>query len=213
MPKAWVGCPTRRLGNKSIGVTDGIENMKRRDLLLSACGPFLAGVPSWAAEPSAELAKVWRRERGVLLIRHAVTEAGIGDPPGFVLGQCPTQRNLSDAGRQASRLMGQWMRAHGFAPDAVLSSQWCRCQDTARLAFSQFQDWPALNSTFEGQGDLKAQMQAIKERLQTMPSERMEVWVTHQVIMTALVGAYPAMGEGFVVDRRGRLLARAEITA
>ena len=198
---------------ESIDQADITEKMKRRNLLLSSCGPLLASMPSWTAEPFAQLAQVWRRERGVLLIRHAVTEAGTGDPPGFVLGQCPTQRNLSDAGRQASRLMGQWMRAHGFAPDAVLSSQWCRCQNTARLAFSQFQDWLALNSTFEGQGDLKAQMQAIKERLQTMPSERMEVWVTHQVIMTALVGAYPAMGEGFVVDRRGRLLARAEMSA
>ena len=197
---------------ESIDQADTTENMKRRNLLLSSCGLFMARVPSWAAEPSAELAKVWRRERGVLLIRHTVTEAGIGDPPAFVLGQCPTQRNLNDAGRQAARMIGHWMRTHQLAPDAVFSSQWCRCQDTARLAFSQYQDWPALNSTFEGQGDLKVQMQAIKERLQTMPSERMEVWVTHQVIMTALVGAYPAMGEGFVVDRRGRLLARAEMS-
>lgn len=187
--------------------------MQRRDLLLSTFGPCLATLPSWASEPSSELAKVWRRERGVLLIRHALTEAGIGDPPGFVLGQCQTQRNLSDEGRQASRSIGEWMRVNQFAPDAVFSSQWCRCQDTARLAFMQFQDWPALNSTFEGRGDATAQIKALKERLQTMPPQRTEVWVTHQVNMTALTGAYPAMGEGFLVDQRGRLLARGEMRA
>ena len=91
--------------------------MQRRDLLLSAFGPCLATLPSWASEPSSELTKVWRRERGVLMIRHAVTESGIGDPPGFVLGQCQTQRNLSDEGRQASRSIGQWMRVNQFAPE------------------------------------------------------------------------------------------------
>lgn len=161
----------------------------------------------------AELAKRWRREGGALIVRHAVTESGLGDPPGFVLGQCSTQRNLSDAGRQASRAMGAWMQAQQFKPDAVLSSQWCRCQDTARLAFGTFEDWPALNSTFDGQGDPDAQQKALRARLQAMPKGRSEVWVTHQVIMTALTGAYPEMGEGFLVDRQGRLLARGRLAA
>jgi broad specificity phosphatase PhoE len=105
------------------------------------------------------------------------------------------------------------MRVNQFAPDAVFSSQWCRCQDTARLAFTQFQDWPALNSTFEGHGDATAQLKALKDRLYTMPPQRTEVWVTHQVNMTALTGSYPAMGESFLVDQRGRLLARGEMRA
>lgn len=154
------------------------------------------------------LAREWRREGGVLLIRHAATEPGLGDPPEFVLGQCRTQRNLSEEGRQASRQLGLAFRQLGIQPDAVRSSQWCRCQDTARLAFGQFEDWPALNSTFAGQGDAAAQQMALRQRLQNLPAGRMEVWVTHQVNMTALTGAYPAMGEGFLVNRQARLLAR-----
>ena len=154
------------------------------------------------------LAREWRREGGVLLIRHAATEAGLGDPPEFVLGQCRTQRNLSEEGRQASRQLGLSFRQLGIQPDVVRSSQWCRCQDTARLAFGQFEDWPALNSTFAGQGDAAAQQMAMRQRLQNLPAGRMEVWVTHQVNMTALTGAYPAMGEGFLVNRQARLLAR-----
>jgi phosphohistidine phosphatase SixA len=140
------------------------------------------------------LAREWRREGGV--------------PPEFVLGQCRTQRNLSEEGRQASRQLGLSFRQLGIQPDAVRSSQWCRCQDTARLAFGQFEDWPALNSTFAGQGDAAAQQVALRQRLQHLSMGRMEVWVTHQVNMTALTGAYPAMGEGFLVNRQARLLAR-----
>jgi predicted DCC family thiol-disulfide oxidoreductase YuxK len=103
------------------------------------------------------------------LIRHAATEAGLGDPAGFTLGQCRTQRNLSEAGRQASQAFGAWLKAQNFKPDAVLSSQWCRCQDTARLAFGQFEDWPALNSTFAGQGDPAAQQKALLARLRGLP--------------------------------------------
>jgi broad specificity phosphatase PhoE len=160
-----------------------------------------------------ELLATWRKSGGVLLIRHAATESGIGDPPGFVIGQCRTQRNLSETGRQASRALGAWLQAQNFKPDAVRSSQWCRCQDTARLAFGAYEDWPALNSTFAGQGDPTAQQQALRERLQALPAGRTEVWVTHQVIMTGLTGAYPGLGEGFVVDRQGRLLARGDLAA
>jgi phosphohistidine phosphatase SixA len=160
---------------------------------------------------ATELLRLWRQSGGALLIRHAATEAGLGDPPQFTLGQCRTQRNLSEAGRQASQAFGAWLQTQNFKPDAVLSSQWCRCQDTARLAFGQFEDWPALNSTFAGQGDPAAQQKALLARLRGLPQGRTEVWVTHQVIMTGLTGAYPSMGEGFLVDRQGRLLARAEL--
>lgn len=152
------------------------------------------------------------RRGGVLLIRHASTEAGVGDPPGFTLGQCHTQRNLSDAGRAEARALGEWFGQHGLQARAVLSSQWCRCQDTARIAFGQFQDWPALNSTFAGQGQHDRQMQQLRERLARLPAGALEIWVTHQVIMTGLTGAYPATAEGFLVDRQGRLLARGMMT-
>jgi phosphohistidine phosphatase SixA len=181
--------------------------------------PALAtlALPVWSQPANtaalAELTRLWRREGGVLLIRHAATEAGLGDPPGFVLGQCSTQRNLSEAGLKASRGLGLWMQANGFKPDAVRSSQWCRCQDTARLAFGQYEDWSALNSTFAGQGDPSAQLKALRERLLAMPAGRTEVWVTHQVIMTGLTSAYPGLGEGFLVDRQGRLLARGDLAA
>ena len=196
--------------------------LKRRALLARSAAGLLVplfglGGPAMAQTErrasKAELLATWRKSGGVLLIRHAATESGIGDPRGFVIGQCRTQRNLSEAGRQASRAMGAWSKAQNFKPDAVRSSQWCRCKDTARLVFGVYEDWPALNSTFAGQGDPAAQQQALRERLQALPAGRTEVWVTHQVIMTGLTGAYPGLGEGFVVDRQGRLLTRGDLAA
>lgn len=179
-------------------------------LAVSALG--LLERTAWAQHSAASLAAVWRQSRGVLLLRHASTQAGVGDPPEFKLGQCSTQRNLSEAGRAESQAMGRWMQQHQLKADAVLSSQWCRCQDTARLAFGPSQDWPALNSTFGGQGQAAEQEAQMRERLRSMPAARMEIWVTHQVNMTALTGAYPGLGEAFVVDQQGRLLARGWMT-
>lgn len=164
---------------------------------------------AWAmgAQAAPDLAGQARRG-GVLLIRHASTEPGVGDPDGFVLGQCRTQRNLSEAGRAEARAIGEWFRRQGLQPQAVRSSQWCRCQDTARLAFGPYEDWPALNSTFAGQGQPDRQLAQCRERLRHLPPGALEVWVTHQVIMTALTQAWPAMGEGFLLDSSGQLRAR-----
>lgn len=180
--------------------------MQRR-LALIAWLPWALG-----AQASNTLA-AQARQGGVLLIRHADTEPGLGDPPDFRLGQCSTQRMLSEQGRAEARAMGDWFRRHHLAPQAVFSSQWCRCQDTARLALGQAQDWPALNSTFAGQGQPDRQLSELHARLQRLPAGGLEVWVTHQVIMTALTQAYPAMGEGFLVNRQGQLLARGMMTS
>ena len=203
-------------------VTDAPYLVKRRTALArlgaGLIAPLFASVPGQGfAQTSqsasrAQLLTAWR-QGGVLLIRHAATESGLGDPPGFAIGQCRTQRNLSEAGRQASRALGAWLQSQNFKPDAVRSSQWCSCQDTARLAFGAYEDWSALNSTFAGQGDPAAQQKAMRDRLSALPAGRTEVWVTHQVIMSGLTGAYPGVGEGFLVDRQGRLLARADLAA
>lgn len=180
--------------------------MDRRALLIGSGFWALASVASGQATDPALSALT--RQGGVLLIRHASTEAGLGDPPGFTLGQCSTQRNLSDAGRAEARAIGAWFQQQRLPMQTVLSSQWCRCQDTARLAFGHYQDWPALNSTFRGQGQHERQLQLLRERLRQLSAGQLEVWVTHQVIMTGLTGAYPAMGEGFLVDGSGTLRAR-----
>lgn len=179
--------------------------MQRRTALIAA----VCASSGWAlGAPAAPSLAVQAQRGGVLLIRHASTEPGLGDPAGFTIGQCQTQRNLSDAGRAEARAIGDWFRRHGLQPRAVRTSQWCRCQDTARIAFGHHEDWPALNSTFAGQGQPDRQLDELRARLSQWPAGQLEVWVTHQVIMTALTQAWPGMAEGFLVDRQGRLLVR-----
>jgi broad specificity phosphatase PhoE len=177
----------------------------RRDLLrtlagLAACGP--------AAGREGAFVQALRTGGCAVLIRHALTEPGIGDPPGFSLAVCSSQRQLSPAGREQARSIGRWFGQQGLRPERVFSSLWCRCKDTADLAFGAHQVWPALNSTF-GQASLQpAQTRQVRERLASMQPGRFEVWLTHQVNMTDLTSDYPAMGEAFVVSSDGRLLAR-----
>ncbi|MGL1834027.1 histidine phosphatase family protein [Rhodocyclaceae bacterium SMB388] len=155
------------------------------------------------------------REGGnVVLVRHATTVPGIGDPPGFDLADCATQRNLSDAGRAASRRLGNRLRDADVPIAAVRSSAWCRCLETATLAFAPdlpVEVWAPLNSFFAGQGDRESQTRAALAALRDLPPQANWVWVTHQVNITALTGTSVAMGEVLVTrpaDGRLQVLAR-----
>lgn len=83
--------------------------------------------------------------KAVLALRHALAP-GTFDPPGFRLGDCSMQRNLSDEGRAQARRIGAWFSARALLPARVRSSPWCRCVDTATLAFGAPERWAALGS-------------------------------------------------------------------
>lgn len=158
------------------------------------------------ADPVSDEA-VWKRiaQGGVaVMIRHARTEPGTGDPPNFRLGDCSTQRNLSNEGRAQARRLGAAFAARGIAPTAVLSSQWCRCIDTAREAFGRNVEEPALNSFFDERRTEPAQSAAVRARIAALNRGEVVVLVTHQVNMTAIAGAYPAEGELFVLAPSGK---------
>ena len=157
-------------------------------------------VPGVSAAATDDEAIALMREGGkLLLVRHAATVPGLGDPPGFRLDDCATQRNLSDAGREEARRLGARLREAGVPVAEVRSSAWCRCVDTAELAFAghglTVEVWPPLNSFFRGQGDAQAQTAAAREALSALPQDSNWVWVTHQVNISALTGVVPAMGE------------------
>jgi phosphohistidine phosphatase SixA len=144
----------------------------------------------------------------VVLLRHAQTDPGIGDPPGFQLDRCDSQRNLSMQGRSQAGRMRQWFELRGLKPGAVKSSAWCRCRDTADLAFGRNTVWPALNSFFELPGTGDEQTVALRTALKRVPAGAFEVWVTHQVNITALTGEGIQMGEALVMDVTGKVVGR-----
>ena len=171
----------------------------------------LLSIPGWVHAQADALAERLRAGACVVLLRHAQTDSGIGDPPGFRLDRCSTQRNLSAEGRIQAQSIGQWFTARSLVPRAVKSSIWCRCQDTADLAFGQHQVWPALNSFFDQRGDGDAQTAQLRTVLKRMPAGRFEVWVTHQVNVTALTGEGIAMGEALILDAAGKVAGRSKL--
>jgi phosphohistidine phosphatase SixA len=160
--------------------------------------------------PLTSLASPYKalREGGVvLLIRHAITEPGTGDPPGFQRDDCSTQRQLSAQGRAQAQALGERLSRQGITPIAVSSSAWCRCQETASLAFPGLavSPLPALDSFFaDGEDHAAAQTAALREALQRIPARGVTVWVSHQVNAHALTGQYLAMGEGLVLQPDGK---------
>jgi hypothetical protein len=151
-----------------------------------------------AAAQSEEIVTRMREGGAVLLIRHAATEPGIGDPPGFRLDDCATQRNLSEAGRAQAQRLGEALRAARIPIADVRSSRWCRCLETARLAFGPnvaVRGWAPIDSIFERREVGPDSMREIRAALAALPPKSNWVWVTHQINITALTGSPAAPGE------------------
>jgi broad specificity phosphatase PhoE len=175
-----------------------------RALLRAAALGFAVVANAPIAHASTDAAWVALRAGGhVLIVRHAQTVPGIGDPPGFRLDDCATQRNLSEAGRAQSKAMGERLAAAGVRVDEVLSSAWCRCLDTARLAFGRASAYEPLNSFFGGRGAEPRQTAALLERVRAWKGPGTLALVTHQVNVTALTGEVPGMGEALVLAPGG----------
>ncbi|EAU42610.1 Phosphoglycerate mutase family protein [Fulvimarina pelagi HTCC2506] len=151
--------------------------------------------PQSAAAQDVELENA--KEDGVqLLMRHAIAP-GTGDPSDFAIGDCSTQRNLSEEGRDQARAIGERIRADGIGIDVVLTSQWCRCRETAELLdIGPVEDAPFLNSFFGDRSTSQAQTEAARERIRELAEAgRRAMLVTHQVNITALTDVFPSSGE------------------
>lgn len=172
--------------------------MRRRDLLWAL--PLAGTLRAAQADDEAPAWQALRAGGCALLMRHAQTEPGIGDPPGFRLGDCRTQRNLSAAGRAQARSFGERLRDGGARIDELRSSQWCRCLDTARLVLPALpvQPFAPLNSFFDDRRTEPEQTAAVRRYLATL-GPRTALLVTHQVNISALTGEFAAMGDAVVV--------------
>jgi phosphohistidine phosphatase SixA len=169
-----------------------IKLSRRHALLAIAAGPVHAQAPGGP----------------VLLMRHAQTDPGIGDPPGFVLQRCATQRNLSPEGRAQARAFGATLAAQGLRPAALRSSRWCRCLHTADEiaqglgAGAATEPWSALDSFFDDRAREPQQTTQLRARLATLRGPGFELWVSHQVNISAFVGATTQMGQALWIKRR-----------
>lgn len=161
------------------------------------------------ATGSETLWQALRQGSAVALIRHAEAP-GTGDPAGFRLDDCATQRNLSEAGRNQARRLGNAFRQNGIDAALVLTSAWCRARDTAALLDLGRPDVAPALASLHGRADRRdAQVAELKALIGSLPQNRALVLVSHQATIAALVNTYPASGEVIVVDRFGlRVMGR-----
>lgn len=178
---------------------------------------FLAhGSHIFAAEPAA----LWQNVadgKSMIMLRHALAP-GTGDPADFALRQCNTQRNLSEKGRQQARQIGTNFKAHGIRDAEVYSSQWCRCLDTAtEMNIGTTTELPLLNSFYANPEFGPAQIDRLTQWLveHSIDNTRPLVLVTHQVVITALTGVYPASGEAviFRINDKNEIDVLAKVAA
>jgi phosphohistidine phosphatase SixA len=168
-----------------------------------------------AQSDDGQLSSAWQALQtghAVILMRHA-RAPGTGDPPEFEIGQCATQRNLSDDGRKQAVAIGDVLRANGITTATVLSSEWCRCQETAQLLnFGDPVPAPMINSFFQDRSTEPEQTRELKKSLDqwiAQPSEP-RILVTHQVNISALTGQFAGSGDMLIVtvaDGNPRVLA------
>ena len=144
-----------------------------------------------------------RKGNKVILIRHSLAPGG-GDPAGFKIGDCKTQRNLNKAGIEQSKKIGKIFKGNKIPIDIVLSSEWCRCKDTAFHAFGKFKEFSALNSTFSTPYNKNEprQIKEIEKYLMNWEGEGKNlILVTHYSVITAITNAAPSSGEIVISDK------------
>ncbi len=169
--------------------------MHRRTLLAAT----LAAPSFVRAQSAPDVAALLRSGGCVIAFRHALAP-GTFDPPEFRLDDCRTQRNLSAEGRAQAQRLGEWFRTRALVPSQVRSSPWCRCVDTAELAFGRAERWDLLGSPRGSSAEVNARrLPALRAAIAAVPAGRFEAWVTHMFVLSDLAGTHSASGDGLVL--------------
>jgi broad specificity phosphatase PhoE len=178
-------------------------------------GPFAAAAltislviaPAFAADDSSEAWKALAEGSHVALVRHGNAPGpslgGGGEPPGFRIGDCRTQRNLDETGREEAKALGEAFRSHGVRVDRIQSSPWCRCMETAQLmAVGPVETSPALVPSTDRYPNARAALRELQETISNWRGPGTLVLVTHGFTVRAVTGIVPGQGETVVLKPR-----------
>ena len=148
----------------------------------------------------------------IILIRHAKAPGG-GDPEGFKIEDCKTQRNLDMMGINQAKKIGKLFTEKKVKIDKVLSSEWCRCKDTAEIAFKKFETKNFLNSFFSAKFSENREKQVIdfNKFLKNWDQKQNIIFVTHYVVISELLNYAPSSGEIVISDKNLKVIDTLEI--
>ena len=153
------------------------------------------------------------RQGGKLIfIRHAYAPGG-GDPINFDINNCDTQRNLSDSGRNQANEIGFFFKNNNILIDKVYSSEWCRCKETAKIAFNKFETKNFLNSFFSSKfaHNKDTQMKKLKNFINNWDGKNNVIFVTHYVVISEILNYAPSSGEIIISDKDFKVIDTIEI--
>ena len=142
----------------------------------------------------------------IIFIRHAYAPGG-GDPENFDISDCSTQRNLNDNGRNQSKKIGNLFKRNEVPIDKVISSEWCRCKETASIAFNEFKTKNFLNSFYSPKfaKNKKKQIKNLKNYINNWDGNKNLVLVTHYVVISEALDYASRSGEIVISDRNFKI--------
>ena len=148
----------------------------------------------------------------LIFIRHAYAPGG-GDPNNFDINDCNTQRNLNNSGREQAKNIGNFFKDNNINIENVYSSEWCRCKETALIAFKKFETQDFLNSFFSSKfaKNKDSQMNNLKEFIKNNKSKQNIVFVTHYVVISESLNYLSSSGEIVVSDKNLKVIDTVEI--
>ncbi len=150
--------------------------------------------------------KELQKGRKIVFIRHSLAP-GNGDPDNIDLTKCDTQRNLNQEGIEQSKKIGILFSDNNIKIDKVLSSEWCRCKDTARFAFNNYETFKGLNSFYQEKfyKYKDEQIKSLKKYISNWNSEKNLVLVTHFVVISEIFNVGVSSGEMIVSDKNYKI--------
>ena len=148
----------------------------------------------------------------LIFIRHAYAP-GSGDPNNFNLNDCSTQRNLNSIGRKQAKDIGEFFRENKIKIYKILSSEWCRCKETADIAFKNYSTNSFLNSFYNSKyaKNKDKQIVALNNYVKKFKSDKNLIFVTHYVLISEVLNYGPSSGEIVVSDKNFNILGTVEI--
>ena len=159
------------------------------------------------ADLDNKLEKQLKKGGNLIFIRHAYAPGG-GDPENFIISDCSTQRNLNEDGKNQSKRIGQFFIENDILIDKVLSSEWCRCKDTAQIAFTNFETKNFLNSFFSAQfaSNKNQQIRDLKKYVKNWQSDKNLVLVTHYVLISEILNYTSSSGEIVISNKNFKVI-------
>ena len=173
---------------------------------------FIFLTSSVKADLEKNLIKKLEQGGNLIFIRHAYAP-GSGDPKNFNLNDCSTQRNLNESGKEQSKIIGNLFTKYNINLKNIYSSEWCRCKETALIAFKRFETKTFLNSFYSAQfaKNRKKQVDEFKNFIKNWNKKDNLIFVTHYVFISEILNYSPSSGEIIIADKSFNIVDTLEI--